>query len=178
MRVAAGSGGGSLPLSPLPPSWRNWGRGGDVRAPPCPSLGAGKGFSGGVRLRDCSGGDLGGCAEPHLPELPCLPGSLSLRPRLGAPLTAGVPCTQHPSGPGPGPDPRCAPLSGCLSFQLPPAAIPTPGTAGDALPLLQLKLVATRRLPGVCREEARTASAAWPGRLGLCSPPTSGGDLF
>lgn len=34
--VAAGNCGGSLPLSPLPPSWRRWGRGGDVSAPPRP----------------------------------------------------------------------------------------------------------------------------------------------
>lgn len=100
LRVAAGSCGGSLPLSPLPPSWRNWGRGGDVSAPPCPSPAAWKGFSGGDRLRDSSGGELGGCrGSPAAAAVP--PVSLSNLPRLRAPQTAGVPRTQHRAALGP-----------------------------------------------------------------------------
>nr|BAC37511.1 unnamed protein product [Mus musculus] len=43
-----------------------------------------------------------------------------------------------------------------------PAAFPTPRTAGDALPLLQLKLLATSlcRPPGFCRAEPRSVSAS------------------
>uniref|UniRef100_A0A8C7C3K3 Uncharacterized protein n=1 Tax=Neovison vison TaxID=452646 RepID=A0A8C7C3K3_NEOVI len=59
-----------------------------------------------------------------------------------------------------------------------PQLFPTRRTAGDALPLLQLKFVATCRLPGFCRAEASTVSADWPGRLVLCSPSTSGCDVF
>lgn len=106
LRVAAGSGGGSLPLSPLPPPWRPGGRGGDVRAPPCPSLGARKGFSGGVRLRDRSGGELAGCAEAHLPQLPALPGSLcpSLPP-AASPGSADRWRAPHPAPERPRPGP-------------------------------------------------------------------------
>lgn len=104
LRVAAGSCGGSLPLPPLPRSWRNWGRGRDVSAPPRPGPTAWKGFSGGVRLRDSSGGERGGCrgspaaaALPPPGQRPCV----STRPRPRAPQTAGDPRTQPRAAPAP-----------------------------------------------------------------------------
>uniref|UniRef100_A0A671EZV3 Uncharacterized protein n=1 Tax=Rhinolophus ferrumequinum TaxID=59479 RepID=A0A671EZV3_RHIFE len=80
------------------------------------------------------------CDPPRLPTstLRCLPGSAE-RWR-----------SSHLAPERP-PSPAALPLSGFLSFKPPLAAVPTPRTAGDALPLLQLKFVATCRLPGFCR---------------------------
>lgn len=118
------------------------------------------------RCRD-PGGHISGGSRPRgaYPSPPC-----GVSP---APPSAGVPRTQHRSGPG-------APRTSLVFFLAGPLPqrFPTRRTAGDALPLLQLKFVATCRLPGFCRAEASTVSADWPGRLVLCSPPTSGCDVF
>lgn len=122
LRVAAGSCGGSLPLPPLPRSWRNWGRGRDVSAPPRPGPTAWKGFSGGVRLRDSSGGEQGGCGDsPAAAALPP-PGRrpcVSTRPRPRAAQTAGDPRTQ----------PRAAPARPRAPLGLP--ASPAPSRSGS-----------------------------------------------
>ncbi|XP_021026746.1 uncharacterized protein LOC110300814 [Mus caroli] len=61
-----------------------------------------------------------------------------------------------------------------------PAAFPTPRTAGDALPLLQLKLLATClcRPPGFLQGRTAISLCKLTGRLGLCRPPTSGDVMF
>ncbi|XP_047403983.1 uncharacterized protein LOC124981952 [Sciurus carolinensis] len=131
-------------FSPLPPSWRNWGRGGDVSAPPSPQLSSQRGVLGlGLppwQLR---------LPAPRLPRPPsCCSGLCGRSLPLGemsallhpaesqTPPSARVPLTQHLSGPRPS-----ARTSG--ADKPAPAAFPTARTAGDALPLLQLKFVAT-----------------------------------
>lgn len=117
LRVAAGSCGGSLPLSPLPPSWGSWWGGGEVtsapRLAPAPRLG-----------RDSPAGSASGTVAAASREaragspaqLLFLPRSVcaSARLHLRAPQTAGV----SPAQPRSGPRPRRAPLSGCLSSPL------------------------------------------------------------
>lgn len=138
--VAAGSCGGSLPLSPLPPSGRWWGRGGDVSAPPRPQpRGADRILQPGPppgrqrrrarrlgRLLCCSDGcDPGGeaAARLHPAASPRHRGALAFLA-----LSTGAAPRAH--------------LSGLPSRQPAPAAFPTARTAGDALSLLQLRFVA------------------------------------
>lgn len=131
----------------LPPSWRSWGRGGDVSAPPSPCPAARKGFSRGVRLLDSSSASVAvSPAAAAVPLVQRLPTS-TLRCLL---VSAERWQSSHLAPERP-PSPAALPLSGFLSFKPPLAAVPTPRTAGDALPLLQLKFVATCRLPGFCR---------------------------
>lgn len=132
----------SLPLFPTPPSRSGWGRGGDVRAPPRPRL---PGADRVLLLQPVAAKDVQAAAS--------FPAAVIF-------LTAAVPLlsaespgsverrllrTHHRiSQPG-------LPVALASQASIPgPAAFPTPRTAGDALPLLQLKFISTCpcRLPG------------------------------
>lgn len=98
-----------------PPSWRSWGRGGDVSAPPRPSP---RGAEGILPWGAPPGQPPGRLSQALLHQLRSL--RCSVRPSLlcrvpSALLSAGVPRTQHLSGPR---APLCSPL-GLACFQAP-----------------------------------------------------------
>lgn len=166
---------------PTPPSRSGWGRGGDVKAPPRPRLPGAEGFLGlqsasqPVAAADAQAAAGSPAAvislAPAVPTMKYQP--LFSPPSLGAQPITGYPRTQHrirlPGSP-------VALTSGASKPSW--AAFPTPRTAGDALPLLQLKLVATCRLPGFLQGGSAISLYRLTGRLGLCRPPTSGDGII
>lgn len=133
------------------PLGSSWGRGGDVSAPPRPRLPGADGVLQWVGLPGSCGCRRQGCRRPpygcgvdgrSVPRAVLLPAESS---GFSQALVFLAPSTRAAQGPAA----RTSRVS-----QPPRAAFPTPRTAGDALPLLQLKLVATCRLPDFRRAEA------------------------
>lgn len=118
--VAAGNCGGSLPLSPLPPSWRRWGRGGDVSAPPRPPPGR----AAGILLRGPPPGQehpASSAPERSPRPLRSLPGGLGPSPPGGgspALPSAGV-RSSHSAPERPRSPAACTPLRFLFASPLP-----------------------------------------------------------
>lgn len=149
----------SASFSPSPPFWSGWGRGGDVRAPPRPGSPAQVGFSRSARLpAGCSGGPPSCRGVPRRCDLRAsavskMKPALSSPPRLGASLSSGFLAVSTGSA-------RQRPRAHTSVASKPgPVAFATPRTAGDALPLLPLKLLARCRLPRFLRVRSLSVSA-------------------